>query len=120
MRKLKSLKICNNDFKKIFLKAKKGDFVFIDPPYDSDKKIIFNSYNKNKFGKKEQIELYDEIKKLDKRGVNFLFTNHDTELIRKLYKNKNFIYEIESANRFINSNAKNRKNYTKEVFVRNY
>lgn len=121
MRNLRSLKIYNKDYKIIFSKAKKGDFVFIDPPYDSDKKNTFNSYDKSKFGKAEQKELFQEIKKLKEKGVRFLFTNHDTELIRELYKtSQDFIYKEENANRFINSNASKRKNFTKEVFVRNY
>ena len=55
------------DFEESLKNAKKGDFVYLDPPYDSDTNT-FNSYIENGFGKDEQIRLAKVFKEFDKRG----------------------------------------------------
>lgn len=113
----KDIKIENNDYKKVLQTAKKGDFAFIDPPYDSDKNI-FNSYTSKIFGKEQQRELAQLLKKLDKKGVKWMLTNHNTELINELYKNYQ-IYRV-PVNRFVNSDGNNRHNATEETIIINY
>ena len=56
------------DFEESVKTAKKGDFVYFDPPYDSDTST-FNSYTEEGFGKDEQRRLAEVFKDLDKRGV---------------------------------------------------
>ncbi len=104
------------DFETICATAKKGDFVYFDPPYDLLKKDTFNSYTKESFGVEEQKRLSDLFKKLDQKGCYVMLTNHNTELINELYKD--FSIDVVSAKRMINSNAKNRKG--EEVIVYNY
>lgn len=115
-----NLKITSNDYKKSFLMAKKGDFVFIDPPYDyeENKKNGFTSYTYPDFKKNMQIELSEEIKILNDRGVYFLLSNHNTKLINKLYSK--FDITILKANRFINSDASKRSKSSEEVFIKNF
>ena len=69
-----------------FLRAnppKKGDFVFVDPPYDSD----FSSYDGRDFNEKKQKELARYLTKECK--ASFLGIMKNTELIDKLYKHPN-------------------------------
>lgn len=114
----KNIQIFNKDFEKIVLKAKENDFVFCDPPYDYDTKIGFDSYSKNAFGKQGQIRLFKTLDLLDKKGVKWMLTNHNTKLINELYKNYKIIPI--RTNRNINSNGNKRKQTGDEVIIINY
>jgi DNA adenine methylase len=117
-RLLKHTQIENIDFKKVLEYAKKGDFIYFDPPYyplttGSD----FTSYNKEGFLEKEQETLADIFEQLDRRGCLLMLSNSDTKFIRNLYKKWN-ITRV-SAKRFINCIAEKRGNVN-EVVIRNY
>ena len=104
------------DFENAVSTAKEGDFVYFDPPYDSDTNT-FNSYTEDGFGKDEQRRLARVFKELDNRGVKVMLSNHNTVLINELYKDFN-IHVIE-AKRSINSKGNKRGNVN-EVIITNY
>ena len=104
------------DFEESVKTAKKGDFVYFDPPYDSDTST-FNSYTEEGFGKEEQRRLAQTFKELDSRGVYVMLSNHNTILVNELYKDYN-IHIIE-AKRSINSKGSKRGN-VEEVIITNY
>ena len=110
------IKIECHDFEESVKKAKKGDFVYFDPPYDSDTST-FNSYTEDGFGKEEQIRLARVFKELSDKGVYVMLSNHNTILINELYKDFN-IHIIE-AKRSINSKGSKRGN-VEEVIITNY
>lgn len=113
--------IYNDDYKKILKKAKRGDFLFVDPPYDNlntEKSKTFNSYTKNGFSSKDQEELANILNKLTKIGVKWILCNYNTPLIQKLYKNNQKL-QI-PAIRSISSDASKRKGKFEEVFYYNY
>jgi len=72
------------DFKLSFFK--KGDLVYLDPPYFPSEKSKFTSYWKTPFLKNEQKELFLFCKKLDKKGVKFIVSNSPCPEIREMYK----------------------------------
>ncbi len=108
--------ITSTDFEKAVSDAKKGDFVYFDPPYDSDT-LTFNSYTKDGFDRDDQIRLAKVYKSLDSKGCYVMLSNHDTKLIRHLYDGFNF-YVID-AKRSINSNG-TKRGAVKEVIITNY
>ncbi len=108
--------ILSVDFEESVKDAKKGDFIYFDPPYDSDTET-FNSYTEDGFDKKEQYRLAKVFKDLDKRGCYVMLSNHNTKLVRELYKDYH-IHLIE-AKRNINSNGKKR-GLVEEVIITNY
>ena len=110
------IKLLSTDFEEAVKTAKKGDFVYLDPPYDSDTST-FNSYTEDGFGKKEQERLAKLYKELSDRGCYVMLSNHNTKLVRELYKDFN-IHVIE-AKRNINANGKKRGK-VEEVIVTNY
>ena len=115
---LNNIKILSTDFAEAVKDAKEGDFVYFDPPYDSvSKNQTFNSYTEEGFGKEEQKRLSKVFKDLDKKGVKVMLSNHNTELINKLYKDYN-IHIIE-AKRSINSKG-NKRGKVEEVIITNY
>lgn len=111
------VKVLNGDFADAVLTAKKGDFVYFDPPYDVLGEQSFTSYTKNGFGSDEQIRLRDLVVELTKRGVYVMLSNSNTEFIRDLYAN--FHVHIVEATRLINSKADGRGK-VEEVLVTNY
>ena len=85
---MNDIKILSVDFEEALKGAKKGDFVYFDPPYDSDTNT-FNSYTEGGFGKEEHRRLARVFKELDDRGVYVMLSNHNTTLIRELYEGYN-------------------------------
>lgn len=111
------IKIFTGDYKKIIEKAKPGDFVYLDPPYDSEYNNSFVQYTSDGFGKKQQKELADLCKQLDKKGCKFLLSNHNTKDIKEWYKGFNF-YKF-NVRRNINSVVEKRRD-VEEVLIYNY
>ncbi len=115
---LQGVTIVDGDFEEACQEAKKGDFVFIDSPYAPLNPTSFESYTKEGFdieSHKRLANLYDE---LTDRGCFCMLTNHNTELINKLYGNKGYTIDVVSVKRMINSDASNRVG--EEVIICNY
>ncbi|WP_234031514.1 DNA adenine methylase [Lentibacillus cibarius] len=110
--------IMNEDFETVIQDAKKGDFLYFDPPYDpvSDTSS-FTGYSLDGFNKNDQVRLRDTFVELDKRGCKVLLSNSATDFIKDIYSD--FHIEIVSATRNINSVASKRGKID-EVLVMNY
>lgn len=113
---LKKVNIQNKDFEEICKDCQKGDFVFFDSPYVPLNDTSFEAYTKEGFSREEHIRLAHLFKELTKKGVFCMLTNHNTELIRELYKD--YYIEVVPVKRFINSDSSNRRG--EEVIIRNY
>ena len=113
---MNDIRILSVDFEEAVKDAKCGDFVYFDPPYDSDT-TTFNSYTEDGFGKEEQRRLARVFKELDSKGVYVMLSNHNTTLVRELYDGYN-IYIIE-AKRNINSNG-SKRGKVEELIITNY
>ena len=112
------IKLLSGDFEDALRGARKGSFVYLDPPYDPvSKSSNFTGYIQGGFGNDEQIRLRDTCIKLHEKGINFLLSNSATPFIKELYKDFNII-EV-GASRYINSVGSKRGEVT-EVLVRNY
>ncbi|WP_438341360.1 DNA adenine methylase [Mycoplasma sp. 3341] len=112
------IEIFCRDYKEVLKVARNGDFVYLDPPYmPISKSSSFTNYTKEGFTKQQQIELKEECDKLHSRGVKFLLSNSDHELIRELFKE----YKIKAiqAKRLINSVA-TKRGKVNEVLIWNY
>lgn len=113
-----SVTILNCDFEEAVKDAKKGDFIYFDPPYHPiSKTSSFTGYSVNGFGEAEQVRLQKVFKELDKRGCFVMLSNSSTDLIKKLYSNFNL--KTIQANRNINSKATGRGKID-EILVLNY
>jgi len=106
------------DFEEAVKDAKKGDFIYFDPPYDpiSDTSS-FTGYNLDKFGKEQQCRLKQVYDRLTEKSCKVMMSNSATEFVRELYKG----YEIITipANRNINSVATGRGRID-ELLILNY
>lgn len=112
------IQITNIDFVDAVKNAKKGDFVYFDPPYDPwEEKESFTAYAKDDFTRADQIRLFETFKSLADKGVYVMLSNHNTDFINSLYKDFNI--HIVHANRMINSNP-NGRGKVEEVIITNY
>ena len=118
---LKHVQIKHQDYKAVLKYAKKGDFIYFDPPYyPVSKTASFTAYTKDAFLDKEQIELRDVFVELHKRGCLVMLSNSDTPFINKIYSgHKEIRINKVEAGRAINSKGKGRGKIT-EVLVTNY
>ena len=118
---LQGIEIKHQDYKEVLKKAKKGDFVYFDPPYyPLSKTALFTSYVKEAFLDKEQIELRDTFLELTKRGCFVMLSNSDAPFINKIYSGyKGVRINKVQAGRAINSKGSGRGKIT-EVLITNY
>ena len=89
------------------LRARRGDLVYFDPPYDPvSPSASFTAYAPQAFGRDEQAKLRDVFYRLAERGVHVVLSNADTPFIRSLYRG--FRIDRVMARRAINSRADRR------------
>jgi DNA adenine methylase len=113
------ISILNLDYKEVCKLAKKGDFVYLDPPYyPISKSSSFTKYHKLDFTERDQMELTEVFRELDRKGCYVMLSNSNTKFIRELYKEYE-IWEV-SANRFINCKGDKREKVNIEVLIKNY
>lgn len=99
-----------SDYRAVLDDARRGDFVYLDPPYDG----TFTAYTPSAFGEADQAELAFEIRALAKRGVHVMASNADTPRIRALYAGLRI--DRVRCGRAINSDA-SRRGAVDEVIV---
>lgn len=97
--------------------AKKGDFIYFDPPYYPLNKASFTTYTKDNFLEKEQEKLVEVFKELDKRGCKVMLSNSDSDFIKNLYKG--YHINLVRARRMINCDA-TKRGAVNEVVITNY
>jgi len=110
---IKNVEFIHIDFSKSIKNVKKGDFVFLDPPYAPEKTNSFVGYVGKGFKLEMHKLLFDEIKKLEK--IKFVMTNSKVDLVIenfKGYKSEDII-----ARRAINS--KKPGSTTTEIIIYN-
>ena len=103
-------KIMNTEYKNILKTAKKGDFVFLDPPY------IDGYTHRYNIDQKLDIDfitdLYKEMKKLDNKGVKWVMTQADTKQVKSIFKDYTII-EYPVYRRY-------QDKYTYELLIKNF
>lgn len=115
---LKRATITHGDFSGVKSKAKRGDFVYFDPPYHPVSKTShFTSYTTASFTEEDQIRLKELFSILDERGVQVMLSNSCAPKIMELYSN--YAPERVMARRNINCKAEKR-GAVAEILALNY
>ncbi len=114
-----NVRILNGDFAKAVSTARKGAFIYFDPPYHpiSDTSS-FTGYSVNGFGEAEQIRLKDLCDKLTERGCQVLVSNSSADLIREIYSDPKYEIVEVKATRAINAVA-SRRGRINELLIHN-
>ena len=108
----------NTSFEKTLENAKKGDFIFLDPPYIKQTQGALTKYTKDDFSNDMHKQLAELYRKMDKKGVYMMLTNSDNKTVRQLYRG--FRIEGFRTNMNLNRDKNNRKLSYKEVIITNY
>jgi DNA adenine methylase len=108
-------KIDNLDFEDFFYKNKpqKDDFIFLDPPYDSE----FSTYAKNEFTKDDQKRLANYLIKECKAKWMMIIKN--TDFIFDLYNKENINISTFDKKYMVSFQNRNDRN-AKHLLIRNY
>lgn len=118
-KELKSLlertKIENLDFEDFFHKYKpnKNDFVFLDPPYDSE----FSTYSQNEFSRKDQIRLANYL--INQCEAKWMMIIKNTDFIFNLYDNKGLTIDSFDKKYLVSFMNRNDKN-VEHLLIKNY
>jgi DNA adenine methylase len=104
------------DFRKTLDEARRGDFIYFDPPYlpvsvYSD----FKRYTPDQFRDADQVELARVFRELDAKGCRVVLTNSEHPRTRELYAG--FSIHVVSAPRFINCKPGGRGNVSELVIA---
>jgi DNA adenine methylase len=114
---IKDVKFMCSDFNDSLKNVKKGDFVYLDPPYAPEKENSFVSYTKQGFDLENHNKLFDLVEKMNKEKIKFAMSNAKVEIVEdKFPTNEYKILEI-IVKRSINS--KNPASKTKELIIYN-
>ena len=115
---LKNSNLAEKSFVNAITHARKGDFVYFDPPYvPISPTAAFTSYSSDGFGRREQELLASVCHDLTKKGVNFLLSNSDTAITHEIFGD--FQFTKISAQRLVSAKASGRKNVS-ELLISNY
>lgn len=99
---LKKVDLNAHSFDKAVCNAKRGDFIFIDPPYiTGHKNNGFHGYNEKLFKWIDQEKLAEVAAELDAKGCFVLITNAEHSSIKELYQKYN-LFDIHTELRFSN------------------
>ena len=105
------------DYQKAIAHVRKGDFVYLDPPYPPlNGTAYFTHYTKERFGDDDQSRLAKAVRELDRRGAMIMMSNADLPGIRRLYRG--FTIRELSVMRFVS--CKKTKHAVGELVVTNY
>ena len=114
------IKISCRDFESILKDAKKGDFVYFDPPYQPVSDTAnFTSYTHRDFTEDDLQRLADLASQLNSKGSHVLLSNSNTKIVKKIFSSKKWKIKEIAVNRAINSNSQKRTGH-KEVLIKNY
>ena len=106
------------DFNISLTMVKPNDYVYMDPPYVSDKDTSFVSYTLSGFNMDMHKKLFNLIHKLTEQNNKMMLSNADVILVRNNFINKTYNISSILCKRSINS--KHPESKAKEVIIKNY
>lgn len=118
--RISKISLNHSDFEKTVDKSKRGDFIFVDPPYTvKHNNNGFVKYNENLFSWFDQLRLKDCLTEAHKRGAQITMTNAAHSSIAELYSERFWKKEVVSRNSVLSGKPEFRSP-TSELIVRNW
>jgi DNA adenine methylase len=72
------------DFEEVLGEARKGDFVYLDPPYAVRRRRVFSEYHPDSFSEDDVQRLKEVLRSLDQRGIHFVVSYADSKEGREI------------------------------------
>lgn len=114
--RLRSARFVNADFESVLRQAKKGDLVYMDPPYAVQARRVFREYDPSAFAHRDIERLRGWMVRLNNGGIDFVVSYAESDEAGVL--RKGFSYETVSVRRYIAGFAGHRA-LTNEVLISN-
>ena len=120
---LSNFEISSCDFEETIKKAKKGDFIYLDPPYvdrpyENSAYKTFRKYNAKEFNIKDLERMVEACNKL-KDKCSILISNFSVDLVKEYFKKKDgWNFKETEKTTFISGKAKGRTK-VKEAIIYN-
>lgn len=111
---LKKAKLIAADFRQILRQTKRGDFVYLDPPYITADRRVFSEYHAKVLEDKDVRELRKILIQMKKKGVEFVLNY--TACAEASYLAKGFHVERSMVNRNI-AGAVSRRKQRQELLI---
>ena len=105
------------DFSSVLGEARRGDFVYFDPPYLPASPTAFTAYTCRGFGMAQLKELARACAELDSRGVRVMVSNTDARAVSDMFAGWR-ARRLESC-RMVNSDGSGRTGHT-DLLLTNY
>ena len=100
--------------------AKRGDFVYLDPPYVPDDFCKYSmNYANNEWDEDDFLDLVEMVEELDERGCYVMLSNSDSKFIRKHFPKKKYRVIKLPIHRSLSPN-KDKRGYQYELLIMNY
>jgi len=120
-KRLKKATLIAGDFEPLINRAKKGDFVFCDPPYTVRHNYNgFLKYNEVLFSWSDQERLAKALTKAAYRGTKVLCTNANHDSIRELYDRQLFDLHVVSRYSIVSADVDSRRTFEELVIRANF
>jgi len=103
-------------YEKALSRAKRGDFIYLDPPYEPlSNTAYFAHYTAGRFHASDQLDLGRVVRALDKKGCLVMLSGADTDAMRIMYKD----FEISTIDvrRYVTCKQ---RHAVRELIIRNY
>lgn len=71
---LQRAELVSGDFEAVLRKVRKGDFVYMDPPYAVERRRVFREYAANPFGVEDLERFTAAVRDIDELGAKFLIS----------------------------------------------
>lgn len=81
---LQGARLVKGDFENVLQQARKGDLVYMDPPYHVESRRVFREYQAGVFGTSDLVRLAGWMRDLDDAGVDFVVSYADSKEGRQL------------------------------------
>lgn len=106
-----AVSISATDYSVTLEQVTKGDWVYLDPPYDSlNGSASFSDYTSSGFDREDQVLLRDRVRVARDKGAGVMLSNSDTPFVRSLYPSDEFRLMSLDVRRSIGAAAATRKN----------
>ena len=116
------VKILNCSYEECISKAKAGDIIYVDPPYDYEDDDGFTKYQMSGFTFEDFVNLKKVCDRALKRGAYIIISNNATERIIKLFSDdahyKIYVYDMNKFEtlRSINCKGESRRTGSEVIF----
>lgn len=116
-KRLQGVKLEVVDFEEAAGWARRGDFVYFDPPYvPLSATSSFTRYTQHGFDEEAQRRLRDVARRLSRRGVYVCLSNSSADLVYELYEGDDFEVVPIAARRSINTRS-DRRGAIRELLI---